>query len=104
MSRTIDVIKGKNAIEKEMRQAKMNQISRLKRNASFMAGAVEQFKDISKILDSGRVESVTIKVSKENLVDFGNMLIESTELSGFDISQVNGKPDTFVIKNRYIKI
>jgi hypothetical protein len=104
MSRTLDVIRNRNKVEKELRKRKQEEIVKLRNTTSFRARASEYFKKVDKILADDRVESVVIEIDNRDLADFGGMLIESHELDAYEIKQVEGKTNRFRIRKRYISI
>lgn len=104
MSRTLDVIRNRNKIEKELRKRKQQEIAQLRRNTSFRASTLEFLKKLDKLLDSEEVVSVTIRISEQDIAQFGSMLIESHDLDAYTIKQVRGKSNEFEISKKYIEL
>lgn len=104
MSRTSEVIKGRKKIEKELRKRKNEEVTKLRSSSSFRASAYEFFKEVSTLLEDDSIESVNIVIDDSDIANFGSMIIESHELDVFDIRQVKGKSNEFIVKKRYISI
>lgn len=104
MSRTLDVIRNRNKVEKELRKRKQNEIVRLRRSTSFRASASEFFKGLNALLEDETVENITIEIDDKDISNFGRILIESHDLDAFDIKQVKGKPNQFIVSKKYITL
>lgn len=104
MSRTADILKNRNKYEKELREKKVSEMNRMRKVNTFAVVLVDRLRKISIILEDSDVKSVIIEINKEHLSEFGHMITESEELADFNIKQVKGIPNQFIISKKFIEI
>jgi hypothetical protein len=101
MSRTSDVLKNKNKVEKARKARRKNEINSLRDSSAFKAKLYDELKHIEIIFEDEHVDAVKIAVPDRSLAQF-NAAIYSEDLAGYDIQQVADQPNVFYIRRRYI--
>ena len=101
MSRLREVIKNKNKVERLRRNRRRDEITKLKMQTAFKARLYDELKHIDIILDDESIDSVIIEVPANMQSAFGEALY-SADLSDYEIFQVEGTADKFVIKKKFI--
>lgn len=101
MSRVSEVLKTKNLVEKSHRARRKEELAKLKNTADYKAALNNAFKHIDLLLNCRELDGVVVKVPEKQLAQFSES-IYSEELSGYDIVQVSGEPDQFIIRQRLI--
>lgn len=101
MSRIAEVIRAKNRVEKSHRVRRKEELSKLRGNAAYKAALSDSFRHLDVLLNSSEVEGIIIKVPEKQIAKFSEN-IYSEELSGYEISQVPGEPDQFMVRLRAI--
>jgi hypothetical protein len=85
MSRTSEVLKNKNKVEK----------------SAFKAKLYDELKHVEVILQDADVDAVIVTVPKTSLPQF-TASIYSEDLAGYDIEQVEDEADKFLIRRKFI--
>lgn len=101
MSRVSEVIKNKNKVEKARRIRRRNEMMALKNNSAFKAKLFDELKHVEVILSDSHVESITVQVPDNMLPQFSNA-IYSEDLASYEVQQVNGEPNKFSVRKKYI--
>lgn len=101
MSRVREVLKNKNLIEKSQRARRKEELQNINYRTSYRAALTDNLAKISKLLDSIEVDYLVIEVPEKMLPQFSEA-IYSDELSEYDITQITGKPNEFMIKYKLI--
>ena len=104
MSRLISTIKSRNKIKKEVYDRRMDELNRIKRNTTFTAQVTDIMKKIDIILEDDDVDKLVIEVSRDNVAGFSSLIISSSELSEFEVRQVKGSPNKFIIAKKFISL
>jgi hypothetical protein len=100
-SRTREVIKNKNKIEKTLRTRRKNELISLRTKSIFKAKLYNELKHIEVILQDYDIDAVLITVPDRNMAMFSTA-IYSEDLAGYDIQQVEGQSNQFYIRRKYI--
>ena len=101
MSRTSEVLKNRNKVEKARKARRRNEMLTLRDKSAFKAKLYDELKHIDVIFEDSDVEAVKITVPDKSLAQF-NAAIYSEDLAGYDIEQVKDKPNQFYIRRKYI--
>jgi hypothetical protein len=101
MSRIAEVIKNKNKIEKTHKARRKDEIQRHKTSVAYKAAIMDELQKIDILLDDPEIDAVVVKVSEKNLSNFNEAMF-SDELYGYDIQQMPGKADEFMIQYKLV--
>ena len=101
MSRTGDVIRNKNRIEKKIKQKRKEEIDSLRQKTLFKAKLAYALRHIEVILNDGDVEAVRIQVPEKQLAMF-SACIYTEDMVGFDVQQVDGVANEFYLRKKVI--
>ena len=101
MSRTSEVIKNKNKIEKARKTRRKNEMLTLRDRSAFKAKLYDELKHIEIIFEDPDIDAVRITVPDRSIAQF-NTAIYSEDLAGYDIEQVKDQPNQFYIRRKYI--
>ena len=101
MSRISDVLKSKRELEKSQKTRQKQDTQKLRASAAYKASLHNEMRRVDALLDSTEVDGVIITVPENLMPRFGEA-IYSEEMSGYDISQVDGEPNKFVIRYKMI--
>ena len=101
MSRIVEVIKNKNKIERSHKARRKEELTRIRGKAAYKAAINDELRYIDTLLMCNGVNGVIIKVSEKQLARFSEA-IYSEVLSGYDIEQVSGEPDKFIVRLKTI--
>lgn len=101
MSRTSDVIKNKNKVEKARKARRKNEMLTLKNKSAFKAKLYDDLKHVEIILNDSDVDAVVITVPDKSLPQF-TMAIYSEDLANYDIEQVEEQSNQFLIRRKFI--
>lgn len=102
MSRTSEVLKNKNRVEKTQRARRKEELNSLRMTSAFKARLYDELKKIDILLDSDEIDSVIIKIPDNFLSRFGEA-IYSEDLAEYDIQQVAGVHNQFHVRHRYLQ-
>lgn len=101
MSRTSEVIKNKNKVEKARKARRKHEMLTLKDRSAFKAKLYDELKHVEIIFEDADVEAVKITVPDKSMAAF-NAAIYSEDLAGYSVEQVENQPNQFLIKRKYI--
>ena len=101
MSRTIDVIRNKNKIEKSKRERSKKEMDLLRTKTAFKARLYDELKHIDVILEDDNIQSIVIEIPDKSLPVFMESLY-SEELANYDIEQDEKSPNRFRISKKLI--
>ena len=101
MSRISEVIKAKNKVEKSHKARRDEELSKLRGDAAYKAALSDSFRHLDVLLNSSEIGGIIIKVPTEQIAKFSEN-IYSEELSGYEISQIPGEPDQFMVRMKAI--
>lgn len=101
MSRTSEVLKNRNKIEKARKARRKNEMVTLRNVSAFKAKLYDELKHVEIILNDNDIDSVIISVPDKSLNQFSNA-IYAEDLAGYDIQQVDGQPNQFLIRRKFI--
>lgn len=102
MSRIQEVLKNKNRVERTQRARRKEELNSLRISAAFKARLYDELKKIDLLLDSDEIDSVVITIPDVFLAKFGEA-IYSEDLAEYDIQQVEGVPNQFYVKHKFIQ-
>lgn len=102
-NRTRDVIKNRNRVEKELKARRKSEIAYLKNKSAFKAKLYDELKHLEVILQDKDIEAVGITVPDRFLTLFSNAIYDE-DLAGYDVVQVEGESNKFLIKRKYISL
>lgn len=103
MSRLTDTIKNKNRVERAQHVRRKEEIASLRVNSAFKARLYDELKKVNMLLESDEVSAVMITIPDVFLAKFGEALY-SEDLVEYDIQQVEGEPNKFYIKHKFIQL
>jgi hypothetical protein len=103
MSRTSDVIKNKNKIEKARRLRRKDEMQLLKNQSAFKARLYDEMKKVDMLLNDEDVDAVVVTVPDRSLSQFSRA-IYSDDLVGYEVTQVPDKPNKFYLRKKYISL
>ena len=101
MSRTSEVIKNKNKVEKARKARRKNEMLTLRQKSAFKAKLHDELKHIEVILSSEDVNAVVLTIPERSMSEF-NSAIYSEDLSSYIVEQVEGHPNMFYIRRKFI--
>lgn len=101
MSRTSEVLKNRNKVEKARKARRKNEMLTLRDRSAFKAKLYDELKHIEIIFEDPDIDAIKITVPDRSLAQF-NMAIFSEDLAGYDIEQVQDQPNQFYIRRKYI--
>lgn len=102
MSRTSEVIKNKNKVEKSRKARRKNEMLTLKNRSAFKAKLHDELKHIEVILQDPNIEAVIVNVPDRTLADF-TAAIYGEELASYDIRQVEDQTNQFYVRRKFIQ-
>ena len=101
MSRVLDVIKNKNRVEKMMKERRREELNSMKYNTAFKARLYEELNKLNILLEHEEVESIVIEIPDMFIANFGES-IYSSDLAEYAIEQLDGEPNKFRVRRKYI--
>lgn len=101
MSRTSEVIRNKNKIEKSRKARRKNEMLTLQNKSAFKAKLYDELKYVEVVLQDKDVNAVIVTVPDKSLSQFTSA-IYTEDLAGYEIQQVEGQPNQFYIKKKFI--
>lgn len=101
MSRIAEVLRNKNRVEKIRRSRRKDELTELRMDVAFKARLHEELKRIDILFKSDDVESVVVNIPDKFLARFGAALY-SGDLAEYNVQQVDGTPNKFYIRRRFI--
>lgn len=102
MSRTQEVLKNRNRVEKSQRARRKEELNSLRVSAAFKAKLYDELKKIDILLDSDEVDAIVITIPNVFLAKFGEA-IYSEDLAEYNIQQVEGQPNQFYVRHKFIQ-
>ena len=103
MSRTSEVIKNKNKVEKARKARRKNEMLTLRNKSAFRAKLHDELNHVYVLLESGTVNAVVITVPEKILSEF-NASLYSEDLAGYIVEQVEGVPNQFYLRSKIIDL
>lgn len=100
-SKALEVFLNKGKVEKVRRARKEEELNKMKNSAAYKAALMAEFRHLDVLLNNDEVDGIIVKLNDEQLVKFSEA-IYSEELSPYEIEQVPGEPDQFIIRQRLI--
>lgn len=101
MSRTSEVLKNRNKIEKARKARRKNEIVSLRNRSAFKAKMYDELKHIEVMLQDENVNAVIVTVP-DRMISAFTEAIYSEDLAGYDIQQVDNEPNQFFIRRDFI--
>lgn len=101
MSRTSDVIKNKNKVEKARKKRRKNEMQTLKNRSAFKAKLHDELSYLDVILDDEDIDAVIVTVPDKALTEF-TTAIYSEDLAGYEVQQVEDQPNQFYMRKKFI--
>ena len=101
MSRTSEVLKNRNKIEKARKARRKNEIVSLRNRSAFKAKMYDELKHIEVVLQDENVNAVIVTVP-DRMISAFTEAIYSEDLAGYDIQQVDNEPNQFFIRRDFI--
>ena len=101
MSRTSEVIKNRNKVEKSRKARRKNEMKSLRDKSAFKAKLYDELKHVEVMLKDSDIDAVIVNVPDKVLSQF-TASIYSDELSGYDIQQVEDQPNQFCIRRKFV--
>jgi len=102
MSRTMDVIRNKNKVEKARRKRQINEIHKLRSQSAFKANLHDALKHIEVVLEDKNVKAVLVTVPDNMYYQFSEA-IYSEDLAGYDIRQSEKEANQFFISRKIVE-
>ena len=100
-SRTREVIKNKNKVEKDLKSRRKNEMISLRMRAAFKAKLYNELKHIEVLLQDDDVDAVLINVP-DKLMSMFSTAIYSEDLASYEVTQVEGESNKFFIRRKFI--
>lgn len=97
----MDVIKNKNRVERLRKDRRKDDMAAMKMESAFRARLYSELRKVDILFSKDEVESVIVNVPDKFLAKF-SAAIYSEDLAQYDITQVDGKANSFNIKRRFI--
>lgn len=101
MSRTSQVIKNKNRVEKLRKDRRRNEMVSLRNNSAFKAKLYAELQHVDAILEDNDVDALILTVPDKSLAQFSSC-IYTEDLAGYNIEQVDGQSNQFYIRRKSI--
>lgn len=101
MSRTSDVIKNKNKVEKARKARRKNEMLTLKNKSAFKAKLYAELNHVEVILNDPDIDAVIITVPDKSLTQF-TAAIYAEDLAGYEITQVENQTNQFYIRRKFV--
>lgn len=101
MSRTSEVIKNKNKVEKARKLRRKNEMNVLRDRSAFKAKLYDELRYVEVALQDKDVDAVIITVPEKLLTQFTSA-IYSEDLAGYDIEQEEGQFNKFLVRRKFI--
>lgn len=101
MSRTSEVLKNRNKVEKARKARRKNEMQLLKNRSAFKAKLYDELKHVEVMLKDADIDGVIVTVPDKSLAQFTTS-IYSEDLAGYDIQQVPGQANQFCIRRKFI--
>lgn len=100
MSMIMDVIHNKNKVQRAQSERRKQSMTELRNISAFKAALHDELANIGVILESPEVEYVVIEVADRYLAKFTGAIFDS--VTDFEITQVDGQPNRFIVKNKMV--
>ena len=101
MSRTSEVLKNRNKVEKSRKARRKNEMQLLKNKSAYKAKLYDELKHVEILLKDPDIDAVVISVPDSSITQF-SASIYADDLAGYDIEQVEGQPNQFRIRRKFI--
>lgn len=101
MSRTSEVLKNRNKVEKSRKARRKNEMQLLKNKSAYKAKLYDELKHVEILLKDPDIDAVVISVPDNSITQF-SASIYADDLAGYDIEQVEGQPNQFCIRRKFI--
>ena len=101
LERTREVYRNKNKIDKALKARRKNEMLNLKNKSAFKAKLYDELKHIEIILQDPSIEAVQVTVPDKVLSQFSTA-IYSEDLASYDVTQVEGESNMFLIKRKFV--
>ena len=101
MSRTSEVLRNKNKVEKARKARRKNEMQTLRDRSEFKAKLYAEVKHIDAIFKDKNVDAVEIEVPDKSLAQF-SASIYSDDLVDYTIEQVDGETNKFLVKRKFL--
>lgn len=101
MSRTSEVLKNRNKVEKARKARRKNEMQMLRDRSEFKAKLYDEMKRIEIILKDEDVQAVEITVPDNTLARF-SAAIYAEDLADYSIEQKEGETNKFLIKRKFL--
>lgn len=102
MSKISKVLKNKNRVERSQKARRKEELNSLRSSSAFKARLYDELKKIDILLDNSEIEAVIITIPDTFLAKFGEA-IYSEDLAEYDIQQVEGVPNQFYVRHKYLQ-
>lgn len=100
MSQIREVLKNKNKVEKAQKERRRQNMAELRSTSAFKAALHDELRKVAVILDDEDVDYVVITVPDDQLARFTGAIFK--EVNDFEITQVDGEPNKFIIRDKLI--
>lgn len=100
MSQISEVLKNKNKVEKAQKERRKQNMMELRNNSAFKASLHDELRRIGAILNDEDVDAVVITVPDDQIARFTGAIFD--EITDFDISQVDGEPNKFIVRDKFV--
>lgn len=101
LERTREVYRNKNKLDKALKARRKNEMLNLKNKSAFKAKLYDELKHIEIILQDPNIEAVQVTVPDKVLSQFSTA-IYSEDLASYDVTQVEGESNMFLIKRKFV--
>lgn len=100
-SRTREVLKNKNKVEKALKARRKNEMISLRMKSAFKAKLYNELKHVEVILQDEDIDAVLVTVP-DKLMSMFSTAIYSEDLASYEVTQVEGESNEFFIRRKFI--
>lgn len=100
-SRTAQVIKNRNRVERARNKYREDEMQILNSQAAFKARLADDLKDINFLLQDRDIKSVVVHVPDDKIAEFVRS-IYTEDLQDYDVQQYEDNPNKFLISKKII--
>ena len=100
--KTKSAMRNKGKIERAARQRRKNDIANLRDKSSFKAKLYAELQHIDILLQSSDIDGVIVTIQDRFIPMFSEALYDE-DLASFDVNQIEGESNKFIIRRKFIK-
>ena len=101
MSRVLSVLRNKNRVEKLMKEMQRDELAEIKSEGTFKMQLLKEIGKLELLLNDEDVDEIILEVPDNSIVKFSSA-IYSDELSNYNIRQVEGQYNKFIVSRKML--